>query len=73
MEPEPKSKANWVNQEGIPCSVLAPKTKDWQSGRVRVKIEVTVEFCPDDPESLEQEDILGRGSLLDDLRVIEQQ
>lgn len=34
--------------EGIDCEVLKFDSKAWQKGKVRIK--VTLEFCPDEPE-----------------------
>ncbi len=33
---------------GINCEILKVGAKDWQKGKVRLK--VTLEFCPDEPE-----------------------
>ncbi|MGB3514205.1 MAG: KGK domain-containing protein [Microcoleaceae cyanobacterium] len=34
--------------EGVDCKVLKYGAKEWHSGKIKVK--VTVEFCPDQPE-----------------------
>ncbi|MFQ3583431.1 MAG: KGK domain-containing protein [Cyanobacteriota bacterium] len=74
-----QDKPNWFNQKGIPCSVLSPETNGWQTGRVKVKLQVTLEFYPDNPESFmeipaEKDELhLENGSPLDDLRVMEEQ
>ncbi|GET42165.1 KGK domain-containing protein [Microseira wollei] len=34
--------------DGLDCEILRPGAKGWQKGRVRIK--VTLEFCPDEPE-----------------------
>ncbi len=46
---------NWTNfdnkkkwyVESVDCEVLKPGAKRWQKGKVRI----TLEFCPDEPES----------------------
>lgn len=48
--------------EGIGCEILKPGSKGWQKGKVKLHINVTVEFCPDEPEIEEPE------SPLDDFR-----
>ena len=47
---------------GVYCEILQPG-KNWQKGKVRIK--VTLEFCPDEPEI---EEIKEPESPLDDLR-----
>jgi hypothetical protein len=49
----------WID-EGLECEVLNLGANPWKKGKVRVK--VTVEFCPDKPEITEPE------SPLDDIR-----
>ena len=36
-----------IFEEGVECKVLKYGAKEWQSGKVKLK--VTVEFCPDEP------------------------
>lgn len=38
---------NWL-QDGVGCEILKRGAKDWQTGKVRIKI--SLEFCPDEPE-----------------------
>jgi hypothetical protein len=45
---------SWLSQ-GVDCEILKPG-KSWQKGKVRIRI--SLEFCPDDPV----------GSPLDDIR-----
>lgn len=52
--------ANRWFDEGIDCEVLKPGTKGWQKGKLKLK--VTLEFVPDEPNINEQD------SPLDDLR-----
>jgi len=42
---------SWI-QGGAPCEILEPG-KNWQKGRVRVKI--SLEFCPDETQVLPKE------------------
>lgn len=56
---------------GLNCETLSPGAKGWQKGTVRIK--VTLEFCPDEPEieetpPNEQPEISEPESPLDDLR-----
>ncbi|GGA05834.1 KGK domain-containing protein [Okeania sp. KiyG1] len=37
-----------VFEEGVDCQILIYGAKEWHSGKIKVK--VTVEFCPDPPE-----------------------
>ncbi len=46
--------SNWADDkqkkwfyESVDCQVLKPGSKRWQKGRIRI----TLEFCPDEPES----------------------
>ncbi|OKH33930.1 hypothetical protein NIES2119_21795 [[Phormidium ambiguum] IAM M-71] len=56
---------------GIDCERLKPGTKNWQKGKVRIR--VSLEFCPDEPE-IEEEFLSNQlevdppESPLDDLR-----
>jgi hypothetical protein len=52
----------WLS-EGVDCETLKFGEKGWQKGKVRIK--VSVEFCPDEPEI---EEIPQAESPLDDLR-----
>ncbi|AFY46505.1 KGK domain protein [Nostoc sp. PCC 7524] len=49
----------WFNQ-GIDCEILKPGSQGWQTGKLKIK--VTLEFIPDQPNIPEPE------SPLDDLR-----
>lgn len=42
-------KHSWFG-EGVSCEILQP-SKTWKKGKVRIKI--TLEFCPDEPETPE--------------------
>ena len=47
---------NWINQ-GINCEILKEK-QGWKKGKVRIKI--SLEFCPDEPEIKENESPLDQ-------------
>lgn len=58
----------WLG-EGVDCATLKFGAKGWQKGKVRIKI--SMEFCPDEPEIEETpatEEIPQPESPLDDLR-----
>ncbi|MEG3439087.1 KGK domain-containing protein [Pannus brasiliensis CCIBt3594] len=48
-------------EEGVPCEILKANSSGWQKGKL--KIRVSVEFYPDEPESIEPPP-----SPLDDIR-----
>lgn len=48
--------------DGVNCEILRVGAKGWQKGKVRIKLKVSLEFCPDDPEIAQPE------SPLDDIR-----
>jgi hypothetical protein len=54
--------------EGIECEILKLRSGGWQKGKVRINLEVSVEFFPDEPEIEETTDIKEPESPLDDLR-----
>lgn len=64
--------------KGVPCLILSPKTNGWQTGRVKVRVEVTIDFYPDNPEFLIKEpdqeilEPLDEKSPLDDLRSMDE-
>lgn len=50
----------WLD-EGIDCEILKPGAQGWQKGKVKLHINVTIEFCPDESEIEKQELHLGSG------------
>jgi hypothetical protein len=54
-----KPRAKWID-EGLECEVLNLGANQWKKGKVRIKI--SFEFCPDEPEISEYE------SPLDEIR-----
>jgi KGK domain len=53
-------------KDGVETEILRLNSKGWQKGKVRIK--VTLEFCPDEPEIEETSEIIEPKSPLDDLR-----
>lgn len=53
-EVAPENLAGWFG-EGIDCEILKPGAKGWEKGKVKLHINVTIEFCPDKPEIEKQE------------------
>lgn len=60
--------------DGVECEILKLGAYGWQKGRVRIKLNVSLEFCPEEPE----EEILAVNdhqfgqseSPLDDIRLM---
>lgn len=40
---------NWFG-EGIDCEILRVGANGWKKGKIKLKLNVTIEFCPDEPE-----------------------
>ena len=62
----------WFGQ-GIDCEILRVGAQGWKKGKIKLKLNVTIEFCPDEPEVEEtpennQLEISQPESPLDDLR-----
>ncbi len=62
---------------GIDCEILRLGAEGWKKGKVRMKLQVSIEFCPDEPEVEETQaseaaqasnEIIQPESPLDDLR-----
>ncbi len=63
---------NWFGQ-GIDCEILRVGAQGWKKGKIKLKLNVTIEFCPDEPEVEEtpennESEISAPESPLDDLR-----
>ncbi|MBE9122941.1 KGK domain protein [Tychonema sp. LEGE 07199] len=59
--------------EGIDCEILRVGAQGWKKGKIKLKLNVTIEFCPDEPKVEEtpennQLEISPPESPLDDLR-----
>nr|WP_290220952.1 KGK domain-containing protein [Trichocoleus desertorum] len=52
----------WWFSEGGNCEVLRPGPQGWQKGKIRIRVKVDLEFCPDETENDQTE------STLDDIR-----
>lgn len=61
----PYSWNNWTKQ-GIDCEILKPTSGGWKKGKVRLKL--TLEFCPDEPDIIETPSTNQSLSPLDDIR-----
>ena len=51
---------------GVNAEVLEPQSGEWKKGKVRMR--VVLEFCPDEPEVIENDVNLQNGNSLDDIR-----
>ncbi|WP_293251461.1 MULTISPECIES: KGK domain-containing protein [unclassified Microcoleus] len=63
---------NWFG-EGIDCEILRVGAQGWKKGKIKLKLNVTIEFCPDEPEVEEtpendESEASQPESPLDDLR-----
>jgi KGK domain len=58
---------SWFDQ-GVKCEILRAGSQGWQKGKI--KINVTLEFIPDEPEEAEIEPIQQHANSLDDIRQI---
>ncbi len=58
---------NWFG-DGIDCEVLKIGAKGWQKGKVKINLQVSLEFSPDEPEVEEIPEITQLESPLDDMR-----
>ncbi len=63
---------NWFGK-GIDCELLSVGAQGWKKGKMRIKLNVTIEFCPDEPEVKEipennESETSQPESPLDDLR-----
>jgi len=59
--------------EGIDCEILRVGANGWKKGKMKLKLNVTIEFCPDEPEVEEtpennESETSQPESPLDDLR-----
>lgn len=59
--------------EGIDCEILRVGAQGWKKGKIKLKLNVTIEFCPDEPEVEElpennESETSQPESPLDDLR-----
>ena len=59
--------------EGIDCEILRVGDQGWKKGKMKLKLNVTIEFCPDEPEREEtpennESETSQPESPLDDLR-----
>ncbi len=59
---------NILFNKGIDCEILRIGAKGWKKGRLRLKLQVAVEFCPDEPDAEKTPEISQSESPLDALR-----
>jgi hypothetical protein len=60
-------KQKWFT-EGLDCKLLKPGAKNWQRGKVRIRLEFCLEDLETPPESNKNVESNGSTSPLDDLR-----
>ncbi|MEG4960794.1 MULTISPECIES: KGK domain-containing protein [unclassified Microcoleus] len=63
---------NWFGK-GIDCEILRVGAQGWKKGKMKLKLNVTIEFCPDEPDVEEtpennESETSKPESPLDDLR-----
>ena len=58
------NKSHVWNIHGVDAEILEPKSGEWKKGKVRMR--VILEFCPDEPEEIE-DDFVQQVSSLDDI------
>ncbi|HEY9780124.1 MAG TPA: KGK domain-containing protein [Leptolyngbyaceae cyanobacterium] len=61
----PGTSEQWYRQ-GVDCELLKPGSEGWRKGKIRIKI--SLEICPDEPEVEETPEITQPESPLDDIR-----
>ncbi|MBD1814665.1 hypothetical protein NDA07_12760 [Microcoleus vaginatus DQ-U2] len=69
---KPNAYENWFGK-GIDCEILRVGAQGWKKGKMKLKLNVTIEFCPDEPEIEEtpennESETSKPESPLDDLR-----
>ena len=55
---------NW--NKSVKAEILEPQSGEWKKGRLRMR--VVLEFCPDEPEVIENNVSEQNGNSLDDIR-----
>lgn len=46
---KPNAYENWFG-EGIDCEILRVGAQGWKKGKIKLKLNVTIQFCPDEPD-----------------------
>ena len=59
----PNQRSNW--NQSVDAEILEPQSGAWKKGKVRMR--VILEFCPDEPEEIE-DNASHNGNSLDDIR-----
>ena len=57
---------SWNNSSGMKVEILEPQSGEWKKGKVRMR--VILEFCPNEPEEIEDSDLHKKVNSLDDIR-----
>ena len=60
----PNYQDNW--NKSVEAEILEPKSGEWKKGKVRMR--VVLEFCPDEPEEIKDNNSTQNGNSLDDIR-----
>ncbi len=60
----PNDGGNW--NIGVEAEILEPRSGEWKKGKVRMR--VILEFCPDEPEEIKNDNVLQNNNSLDDIR-----
>ena len=62
----PNHKSSFLNIHGVEGEILEPQSGEWKKGKVRMR--VILEFCPDEPEEIKDDNLHQNGNSLDDIR-----
>lgn len=60
----PNYKGEWSNS--VDAEILEPQSGEWKKGKVRMR--VILEFCPDEPEVIKDNNLHQNHNSLDDIR-----
>ena len=60
----PNHQNEW--NKSVEAEILEPKSGDWKKGKIRMR--VILEFCPDEPEEIKENNSSDNSNSLDDIR-----
>ncbi|WP_019507217.1 KGK domain-containing protein [Pleurocapsa sp. PCC 7319] len=60
----PPSHQRW--NTSVDAEILEPQSREWQKGKIRMR--VILEFCPDEPEEVKNDNLSQNSDSLDDIR-----
>jgi len=60
----PNQQDNW--NKGVAAEILKPQSGEWKKGKVRMR--VILEFCPNEPEETQDDNLRQKVNSLDDIR-----